>query len=79
MSKALHFLQIAAKHQDFPFFHCISNYKNFIPKYPDKVLTESVLTSGTSRRLLEEKAPKNDFIVRNNAASIIGNGVISLL
>ena len=64
MSKALRFLQIAAKHQDFPFFfYCISNYKNFIPKYPDNALTESVLTSRTSRRLLEEKAPKNDFIL----------------
>ena len=28
---------------------------------------------------MEEKAPENDFIVRNNAASFIGNGVISLL
>ena len=83
MSKGLRFLQITAKHQDFPFFYCISNYKNFIPKYPDNALTNSVtcsvLTSRTSRRLLEEKAPKNDFIVRNNAASKIGNGVISLL
>ena len=82
MSKALRFLQIATKHQDhqFPFFfYCISDYKNFIPKYLDNALTDSVLTSRTSRRLLEEKAPENDYIVRNNAASIIGNGVISLL
>ena len=79
MSKALRFLQITAKHQDFPFFYCISNYKHLIPKYPYKALTDSVLTSRTSRRLLEEKVPKNDFTVRNNAASIIGNGVISLL
>ena len=42
-------------------------------------MTDSVLTSRTPRGLLEEKAPENDFIVRNNAASIIGNGVISLL
>ena len=60
-------------------FYCISNDKNFIPKYPDNALTDSVLASRTSRRLLEEKAPENDYIVRNNAASIIGNGVISLL
>ena len=40
LSKALRFLQIAAKHEDFPFFfYCISNYKNFIPKYPDNALT----------------------------------------
>ena len=79
MSKALRFLQITAKHQDFPFFYCISNNKNFIPKYPHNALTDSVLTSRTSWRLLEEKAPVNDFIVRKNAASIIGNGGISLL
>ena len=60
-------------------FYCISNDKNFIPNYPDNALTDSVLTSQTPRRLLEEKAPENDFILRNNAASIIGNGVISLL
>ena len=63
MSQALRFLQIAAKHQYFPFFYCISNYKNVIPKYPDNALTESVLTSRTSRRLLEEKASNNDFIL----------------
>ena len=79
MSKALRFLQITAKHQDFLFFYCISNFKNFIPKHPDNALTDSVLTSWTLRRLLEKKAPKNDFIVRNNAARIISNGVISML
>ena len=42
-------------------------------------MTDSVLTSRTPRGLLEEKASENDFIVRNNAATIIGNGVISLL
>ena len=32
MLKALHFLQITAKHQDSPFFfYRISNHKNFIP------------------------------------------------
>ena len=78
MSKALRFLQITAKHQDFPFYR-ISNDKNFIPKYLRNALTDSVLTSRTSRRLLEEKAPdENDFIVRNNAASIIDNGVMLL-
>ena len=39
MSKALRFLQITAKHQDFPFFDCISDDKNSIPKYPDNALT----------------------------------------
>ena len=55
-------------------FYCISN---FIPKYPDNAMTDSVLTYRTPRGLLEEKAPENNFIVRNNAATIIGNGVIS--
>ena len=79
MSKAHRFLQITAKTSRFSFVYRIFNDKNFIPKYLDNVLTDSVLTSRTSRRLLEEKVPKNDFTVRNNAASIIGNGVISLL
>ena len=60
MSKALRFLQITAKHQDFPFYR-ISNDKNFIPKYLRNALTDSVLTSRTSRRLLEENASVNDF------------------
>ena len=59
--------------------HHLITHTNFIAKYPDNALTNSILTSRTSRRLLEEKTPVNDFIVRNNAASVIGNGVISLL
>ena len=39
MSKALRFLQITAKHQDFPLFYRIFNDKNFIPKYLDNALT----------------------------------------
>ena len=38
MSKALRFLQITAKHQDFLLFYYISNDKNFIPKYLDNAL-----------------------------------------
>ena len=79
MSKALRFLQIAAKQQDFPCFTVFLAIKTLSQTTPDNALTDSVLTSQTPRRLLEEKAPKNDFIVRNNATSIIGNGVISLL
>ena len=52
MSKAHRFLQITF----YFFFYRISNDKNFIPKYLDNALTDSVLTSRTSRRLLEEKA-----------------------
>ena len=53
MSKALRFLQITAKHQDFPFLtviNGISNDKNFIPKYLDNALTDFAQTSRTSRR-----------------------------
>ena len=40
MSKAHHFLQIVAKQQYGPFFYCVSNNKNFIPKYLDYALTD---------------------------------------
>ena len=60
MSKELRFLQITAKHQDF-FYH-IYNDKNFIPKYPNNTPIDSFLTSRTSRRLLEKKAPENNFV-----------------
>ena len=78
MSKALRFLQLTAKHHNFPFFFHIFDDKNFIPKYLDDALADSVLTSRTSRRLLEEKAPVNDF-GRTILSETIGNGVISLL
>ena len=67
------------------FFYHISNDKNFIPKYLGNALIDSVLTSRTSRQLLEKKSPVNDFVgtqfpvPRNIAASKIDNGVISLL
>ena len=60
MSKALRFVQITAKHQDFPFSRT-SKDENLIPRYLDNALTDSVLTSQTSRRLLQEKVPVNDF------------------
>ena len=60
MSKELRFLQITAKHQDF-FYH-IYNDKNFIPKYPNNAPIYSVLTSRTSRGLLEKKAPVNNSV-----------------
>ena len=61
MSKALRFLQLTAKHQDFPFLPYFTNDENLIPGYLDNALTDSVLTSQTSRRLLQEKVPVNDF------------------
>ena len=65
MSKALRFLQITAKHQDFPFFTVFLAIKTLSQNIPIALL-QSVLTSRTSRPLSEEKAPTNDFIVRNN-------------
>ena len=61
MSKELRFLRITAKHQDF-FLPYHYNDKNFIPKYPNNALIDFVLTSLTSRRLLEKKVPVNDFL-----------------
>ena len=55
MSKALRFVQITAKHQDFPFYRT-SKDENLIPRYLDNALTDSVLTSLTSRRLLQERS-----------------------
>ena len=46
----------------FSFFHRISNDKKFIAKYLDNVLTDSVLTSRTSRRLLDGKPSVNYFV-----------------
>ena len=67
----------------FSLFYCISYDKNFIPKYLDNGRTDSVLTSRTSRRLLDEKSPVNYFVrtvpSEKIAASIIGKGVILLL
>ena len=44
------------------FFYHIYNDKNFIPKYPNNAPIYSVLTSRTSRGLLEKKAPVNNFV-----------------
>ena len=72
--KSASFLSDNGQTSSFSFFQLlISNDKNFIPKYLDNAPTDSVLTSRTSRRLLEEKAPVNDF------RRIVSNGVISLL
>ena len=40
MSKALRFLQITAKHQECPFFYCVSNHKNLNLTYLDNALTD---------------------------------------
>ena len=60
ISKALRFLKITAEHQDCPSYTEFPN-KNFIPKYLDNAVLDFAQTSRTSRQLLEEKAPANDF------------------
>ena len=73
ISKALHFLQITAKHQDFPIFTVIFLFtKTFGPKYLDNALLDFALTSQTSMRLLEEKAPENEFERRVPSAEKYG-------
>ena len=69
ISKALHFLQIRAEHQDCPVFtYRISIHKNFIPKHLDNALTDFALTS----RTVEEKAPANNFRRRVPSAEKYG-------
>ena len=76
--KSASFSTVNGQTSQFSFFFHIFDDKNFIPKYLDDALADSVLTSRTSRRLLEEKAPVNDF-GRTILSETIGNGVISLL
>ena len=61
MSKALRFLQITPKHQGFPFLYRILTIKTSSQNI-ENALTDSVLTSRSSKRLLGEKAPVNDFV-----------------
>ena len=57
MSKAHRFLQITFSF----FFTVFPTIKTLSPRYLDNALTDSVLTSRTTTRLLEEKAPVIDF------------------
>ena len=62
ISKALRFLKKRAEHKNCPVLYWISKYhKNFIPKYLHNPLIDFAPTSRTSRQLLEENAPANDF------------------
>ena len=65
-------------------FYCFSSHKNFIPKYLDNSLTDSLKLhehrGGYSRKKLPLTILKENFRVpRNTAPSKIGNSVISLL
>ena len=63
-SKALRFLQITAKNQDFLFFYRIFNDKKFIPKYLDNAGTDFALTlRNIEATVFEKKAPVNDFSI----------------
>ena len=63
-SKALRFLQITAKNQDFLFFYRIFNDKKFIPKYLDNAVTDFALTlRNIEATVFEKKAPVNDFSI----------------
>ena len=67
MSKALLFLQITAKHQDFPLFTVFVTIKTSSQNI-------SITLLHITWTILKEQLP-----VRNIAASIMGNGVISFL
>ena len=60
ISKALRFLKITAEHQDCQSYTEFPN-KNITPKYIDNAVLDFAQTSRTSRQLLEEKSPANDF------------------
>ena len=55
MSKALRFLQITAKHQDFPFLTVFLTLKTLSQKYFDNAVN-------IEATVLEKKAPVNDFV-----------------
>ena len=61
MSKALRLEQITIKHQDSTFFTVFLTIKTSSQNISIKLLQVSLKPHETSRRLLEEKAPVNDF------------------
>ena len=80
MSKALHFLQIMAKHQDTVFLTIKTSFQNNLIT-PLQILLKLHEHQG---QLLEEKAPVNDFgtivpSAEKYCCSKIDNGLISLL
>ena len=59
MSKALRFQQITAKHQDLPIFTAFLTIKTLSQNISITLLQISIKLH--EHRLLEEKAPENDF------------------
>ena len=84
MSKALHFLQITAEHQDYPFFTVFLTTKSLSQNISITLLQISLKLHEHRGRywrkkllwmILEEQFP----VPRNTSVSKIGNSVISLL
>ena len=59
MSKALRFQQIKPKHQDLPIFTAFLTIKNLSQNISITLLQIAIKIQ--EHRLLEEKAPENDF------------------
>ena len=84
MSKALHFLQITAEHQDYPFFTVFLTTKSLSQNISITLLQISLKLHEHRGRYWRKKLPwmilEEQFPVpRYTAASKIGNSVISLL
>ena len=84
MSKALHFLQITAEHQDYPFFTVFLTTKSWSQNISITLLQISLKLHGHRgcywRKKLRWTILEEQFSVpRYTAASKIGNSVISLL
>ena len=84
MSKALHFLQITAEHQGYPFFTVFLTPKSLSENISITLLQISLKLHEHRDRYWTKKLPwmilEEQFPVpRNNSVSKIGNSVISLL
>ena len=84
MSKALHFLQITAEHQDYPFFTVFLTTKSWSQNISITLLLRFRLNFTNIEAAIGEKAPVNNLeeqfsVPRNTSVSKIGNSVISLL
>ena len=84
MSKVLHFLQITAEHQDYPFFTVFLTTKSLSQNISITLLQISLKLHEHRGCYWRKKLPWMIFeeqfpVPRYTAASKIGNGVISLL
>ena len=84
MSKALHFLQITAEHQDYPFFTVFLTTKSLSQNISITLLQISLKLHEHRGRYWRKKLPwmilEEQFLVpRNTSVRKVGNSVISLL